>query len=341
MESFKQKLDQYLGCVVPRIIEEPLASHYRILSQFLIEGGKRLRPICAYSAFNGYGGSGDILPAAASVELMHCSSLVHDDIMDEDEFRRGHPTIFKQHSDRQKQGKGSNIFVDKKGKLGASYAIIAGNILYSIGQHCLMESEFEPQKVLFAVRSYERTFRIVNDGQILDMEMSTRRSATIDEYINMVQMKSAALFELSLSLGAHFAGAKEEHIGALISFGRHMAIGFQIHDDILDLTDGKGHALGSDIKEGKMTIIVIHALTNAKPTEKKEILSHLGNGAASSHEIDRVIDMFTKTKSILHAQEEAKRQISLSKKALVKAGLRKNEFDFFFGLADKMITRKK
>jgi octaprenyl-diphosphate synthase len=212
-------------------------------------GGKRIRPsllLLAAKLFN-YRGRGAIRLGAV-VEIIHTATLVHDDIIDEAETRRGRPAANTQ--------------------WGNSKCVLAGDWLY-------MQA--------FKVAVQERNFRILDtlieltqqmvEGELLQME-KLGQLISLDEHFNLIYRKTACLFSVSMRMGAILGGATAEQEENLAQYGRNLGMAFQIVDDALDLTaseDVLGKPVASDLREGKVTMAVIHALQRCTPAERKLI----------------------------------------------------------------------
>lgn len=216
---------------------------YEASKHLLNAGGKRLRPVTVLLSSELVGGDAEAaIHAAISVELLHNFTLIHDDIMDEDELRRGIPTV---HS----------IW-------GIPYAILAGDTLHALSFHLLSRSQAPAERIVRAVEVLSRACVEICEGQWMDMEFEKRTDVSEEEYLKMVAKKTGALYEASAVLGGIMGGGSDEQIKALGEFGRNIGIGFQIYDDILDITakdEEIGKDRGSDIAEGKKTLLVIKA----------------------------------------------------------------------------------
>lgn len=261
-----------------RRIEEIVSGEPRELyeaSKHLIKsGGKRLRPLALVLASKMYGLSPEISSwAAAAVEILHNFTLIHDDIIDQDEYRRGVPTVHK-------------IW-------GEGLAIVAGDLLFAKSYEALLRLlnyGLNYEKILSAIRELTWAATTVAEGQAMDIMFESRETVTIDEYIEMVKKKTAALFKSSVVIGALIAGAPDEDILKLADFAFNIGIAFQIRDDELGLVaDEKvlGKPKYSDIRKGKKTILVIYALERASEEQRKAIMSVLGNTKASREELER------------------------------------------------------
>ncbi len=266
-------------------------------------GGKRVRPFLTIVACEAVGGKGrHALPAAASVELLHTFTLVHDDIMDKDLERRGKPTV---HS-----------------LWGDDLAILVGDALYSASFKAmagLHDKGVEPKVVLEALMDLMLANEEVNVGQMMDMLFEGAESVSERDYLSMIQKKTGALIEASVVIGATVGGAKKRQLDALRVYGMNCGLAFQIKDDVLDLTADRrdfGKPIGSDIRSGKKTLIVIHAMKNAPEMDRKALLGVLGRDDASDAEVDKVIRALAASGSIAYCEKRVTKLVSEAKKSL-------------------------
>ncbi|MEM4927367.1 MAG: polyprenyl synthetase family protein [Sulfolobales archaeon] len=262
-----------------RRIEELVSGHPRELydaSMHLIRaGGKRLRPLLVVLASKMYGLSLEISSwAAAAVEIFHNFTLVHDDIMDRDEFRRGVPTVHK-------------IW-------GEALAIVAGDLLFAKSYEALLrllDYGLSYERIVSAIRELTWAAATVAEGQALDVLFTSRDNVTVSEYIEMVKKKTAGLFRSSVLMGAIIAGASDDELAKLAEFAIDIGIAFQIRDDELGLVaDEKtlGKPKYSDLREGKKTVLVLYALERASEEQRRIILNSLGRSSATRDELERV-----------------------------------------------------
>lgn len=207
--------------------------------------GKRIRPMLVLLAAEAACGDPEqALPVAAAVELLHNFSLIHDDIEDRDELRRGRPTLWK--------------------LWGQAQAINTGDAMFAMA-HLALESSAErglpAERILRALRAFDQMCVHLTIGQHLDLGFETRDDVTADEYMRMIEGKTAALTHACCELGAIVAGAPEPRIAAMAEFGRQLGLAFQLQDDVLGIwgdpaVTGKA---GSDLKHRKKTLPVIYA----------------------------------------------------------------------------------
>src|SRR6059036_2382379 len=236
---------------------------YDAASTYLTSGGKKLRPFLVIKSCEMFAGKEEkALPAAAAVELIHNFSLIHDDIMDNDDIRHGISTVHK--------------------KYGLPIALIAGDILFSkafqvLSLHGKKMGHYDT--IIAEMNRILSTSCVhVCEGQGLDIQMSSsNKIPTIDEYLEMIQKKTASLFEVSCALGVLSSPEPlVDNVDNLSKFGRFTGIAFQLIDDLIGVTgDPKltGKAVGNDIREGKKTYPIL--------LERKKIMRAFGSKGAN------------------------------------------------------------
>jgi geranylgeranyl diphosphate synthase type I len=318
IEEILQKKAKLVDESIPKFLPiTPPDELYKAMRHLLDAGGKRLRPSALLLASEAVGGKPeDVLPAAIAVELVHNFTLIHDDIMDEADLRRGLTTVHK--------------------KWGVPRAIIAGDALYSKAFEILSCTKSEPQRLVESLELLSKTCTDICEGQWMDMNFQTRKDVNEEEYMRMVEKKTAVLFASALKLGAMLSGANREHVRALWDFGRLTGVGFQIYDDVIDLITPEeilGKAQGGDIIEGKRTLIIIHALSKGVSIEA------LGKCNATRSEISAALITLQESGSIDYAMHKALGFVDEGKAAL--AVLPDSEAKkTLIELADYMIERK-
>lgn len=265
-------------------------------------GGKRLRPFVLVKCCEIVGGSvEDALPAAVSVELLHNFTLIHDDVMDKDDFRHGAPTVHKVY--------------------GESAAIIAGDMLFALVFKYVCEAFWKrnlpPSTTQRVVEALSEAAITVCEGQWMDMSLQNKRDTTEEAYLSLVAKKTGRLYLASALIGGIVGGAKGEALRSLSIFGERVGQAFQVADDLLGAVgDSKktGKPVGSDMRNGKSTIIFLHALRTSTPQNRRIILKAFGNQEASKEEVADALEALERTGSIEYGKEMA-RQLSERAKA--------------------------
>lgn len=233
-------------------VEEP-HSLFEPIKYILEDGGKRLRPILTLMAYNLYREDIErVLKSAIGIEIFHNYTLLHDDVMDDAELRRGRLTVHK--------------------KWNGNVAILSGDAAAIIAYKYI---EFVEDKYLRrAIDGFNQVAMDVCKGQQYDMEFETRQNVTEDEYIHMIYLKTSVLIAGSLRHGALIAGAPEHEYNALYDFGGYLGLAFQLQDDYLDVYgDVKvfGKNIGGDIVSNKKTYMLIKAFELASPEQREEL----------------------------------------------------------------------
>lgn len=230
----------------------------------LVEGGgKRLRATLPWLVAKAVGDShSGLLDVGAAIEIIHNFTLVHDDIMDDDDIRRGRPAV--------------HVAYD------LPTAINAGDAMLAIAFEAMAVAEgIEPELLPFLVKRIGRMVRKCSEGQQLDIEFEDRGFVTEDEYITMIHGKTAAMFLTCAEVGSHLAGADTETIECMHDWGLAVGLCFQLMDDLIDVlsdSDTLGKPSGSDVAQGKRTLMVIHALEQPPSKSKDDLMAVLGKG---------------------------------------------------------------
>ena len=253
---------------------------YEASAHYISSGGKRLRPFIVTKASELFGGSSrKAMPAAAAVELVHNFSLVHDDIMDNDNVRHNVPTVHASY--------------------GIPLAILAGDILFSKAFQLMsvggLKEGISEKSISEMVSRLSTACINVCEGQALDMRMAAEGVTAYSEgdYISMIEKKTASLFELSCSLGVLSAdNCNKGDLERLSIFGKNIGIAFQLIDDLIGIVgDPKvtGKAVGNDIREGKKTYPMVLVLEKADLQEKNTLLRIFGSRKTTDWELKDAI----------------------------------------------------
>nr|WP_245835449.1 polyprenyl synthetase family protein [Natronolimnobius baerhuensis] len=284
-------------------------------SRYLLDaGGKRLRPTLLlttaealadveplstnYREFPTFdGGTVDMIAAAVSVEIIQSFTLIHDDIMDDDDLRRGVPAVHKEYD------------------LGT--AVLAGDTLYSKAFEIMLDTGARSDRTVKALDVLATTCRKLCEGQALDIEFEQHSDVTPEEYLKMVEQKTAVLYAASACLPAILQGADDKTVDALYGYGLDIGRAFQIHDDVLDLTvpsEKLGKQRGSDLVENKQTLITAHA--RKQGLEIEELVDTTDIDAVTEREIDNAVTEIERVGSIEYATDQAYKFVDQGKARL-------------------------
>lgn len=243
--------------------------------------GKRMRPILILLMARNFGQITDVTQnAAVGLELLHTASLVHDDVVDESEERRGQASV--------------NATYDNK------VAVLVGDYILSTALLCVARTHSE--QIVTYLAELGRT---LSDGEILQLSNIGRKDISEDIYYDVIKQKTAALFEACAGIGALSSGASEEDVMAAKQFGQNLGIIFQIRDDIFDYYDSKeiGKPTGNDMAEGKLTLPVIHAVNNGGDEDMKRLALKVKDHSVTAEEIASLVDYTKRMGGIEYAEK--------------------------------------
>jgi len=284
-------------------------------SRYLLDaGGKRLRPTVLlvvaealagespeaadYRAFPDLTGEAvDVMAAAVSVEVIQSFTLIHDDIMDDDDLRRGVPAVHREYD--------------------LETAILAGDTLYSKAFEIMLETGAPAERSVEALDVLANTCTQICEGQSLDVEFENRDDVLPEEYLGMVEQKTAVLYAASAAIAAILVGADDGTVDALYGYGLDVGRAFQIHDDVLDLTvpsDRLGKQRGSDLVEDKRTLITLHARKHGVDVDG--LVETDDVDAVTEAEIDEAVAALEGAGSIEYAKETAEELVENGKARL-------------------------
>jgi geranylgeranyl diphosphate synthase type I len=287
---------------------------YEAARYLLKAGGKRLRPTVSllaaeaiadvdplskdYRSFPAVDGSDvDVMAAAVSLEVIQSFTLIHDDIMDDDDLRRGVPAVHKAYD--------------------TETAILAGDTLYSKAFEIMTETGARPEHGLEAMRMLASTCTRICEGQALDVQFESETEVLPEEYLDMVEHKTAVLYGAAAAIPAILLGADDEVVDALYHYGIDSGRAFQIQDDVLDLTvpsEKLGKQRGSDIVENKETLITLHA--RQQGVDVDGLVDSESVEAVTEAEVEVAVERLEEAGSIEYARQTARDLTEQSKERL-------------------------
>jgi len=248
---------------------------YDPLTYFIQIGGKRIRPILTLLGAELFGGQQkNAIKPALAIEVFHNFTLIHDDIMDEAPLRRGKDTVHR--------------------KWNENVAILSGDALLIRSYQLL--NQIPTDRLGDALELFNRTALEVCEGQQYDLDFEDRKDVSVDEYIEMIRLKTSVLLGCALEMGAITAGASNENRAHLYNFGQHIGIAFQIQDDVLDVygdPEKFGKQAGGDIVANKKTVLYLSALQKANATQL-EVLKQLSNEKDIQMKVERTTELFNR-----------------------------------------------
>ena len=328
MSELDSVLERY-AATVNRQIEKYLPRSGRPVTlhqpmwELLDRGGKRFRPALTLLFCKAAGGKERrAIPAASAVEILHNMTLIHDDIEDQSELRRGKPCV--------------HIM------FGQSAAINSGDAMLIKVFEAAADGSLEAATKNSLVQLFTKRAFQVTKGQALEFELNNREIFTDEDVIEVLRNKTSALVALACEAGVIVAGAKKSQLSVAGKFGEATGVGFQIVDDLLNVTGDVrkyGKEIGGDIREGKRTIMAAHLVKSASPEDREQFMKMLGKSAISQDEIGKTIELYKKYGSIDYARRLADRYIEEGLSALRRLP-RSNARDTIEALAGYMIRRE-
>lgn len=300
------KLAAYLGDIEQALNQHTFGSHpkelYEPVDYILSIGGKRLRPVLTLLSAACYGNHKNAMYQALAVEVFHNFTLLHDDIMDQAPLRRGQATVHH--------------------KWDVNRAILSGDVMLIQAYELLVKNNEQHAAQLIAV--FNKMAREVCEGQQLDMNFEAIQHVSESDYLYMIERKTSVLLGCALQLGAIVSNAPVSDENALYAFGVNLGLAFQIKDDVLDVfgePEKVGKQVGGDILANKKTLLLIHALENAKGNDAEELAYWLSEKNKNQEKIKAVSALYTKLKTdeYAHEKSESYYQIALENLKKVKA----------------------
>ncbi len=248
--------------------------------------GKRMRPILVLLAAKYVGGVNDaVIDGAVALELLHTASLVHDDVVDESAFRRGQASV--------------------NSLMGNKLAVLVGDFLVSRALSYALRTD--DARVIEWVAMLGEALA---DGELMQLSQSEAAEMSEEAYYDIVEKKTASLFSMCARVGAHLAGGSPEDVKTMSAFGHRVGLCFQLRDDIFDYDDSNltGKPTGKDMREGQLTLPVLHALSAKGTPELRTLAGKVRRGEASDSEISRLV-AFTKEAGGIEYAEQAMRSV--------------------------------
>jgi len=278
---------------VDAVIQHRLSSEVVLvnqLSQYIVNsGGKRLRPLLSLMASQAYGYEGEHHHTlAAIIEFIHTATLLHDDVVDESEMRRGRETA-------------NALF-------GNAASVLVGDFLYSRAFEMMVDvGSMKVMQIL------AETTNVIAEGEVMQLMNCHDADTTEQRYLDVIHAKTAKLFEAATRLGAVLCERPESEEQAMASYGMHLGTAFQLIDDVLDYSSSSeemGKNVGDDLAEGKPTLPLIYAMRNGSEEQSKIVRKAIEEGGLNY--LDQVMDAIKQTGAIEYTEETARKEAELA-----------------------------
>ena len=347
-KTFIPKINQAIGLIfeekLKTVKSDFLVSYYSELRDYILSGGKRIRPLLCIGAYNSLKEEDDnrIIYPSVGIELLHNASLIHDDIIDKDNYRRGEPSF---HYRFQKYHQEHNLEKMEKVDFGNSIGIIGGDSMYFLGLEAYLGNNFGDSLNLKATNYYHQAFIEIADGVLIETEMVNRNDISLNEYIEMISLKTGALIEKALLIGASYANIDEKYKKFFSIYGINLGIIFQIVDDILStFGDPKvtGKPTDGDIREGKWTCLLVEALNNLEMDDRILLNNLIKKTNITKSDVSQVKNLFLKADAINSCKEQSNKYYEEASDALKELSvvINSSELEFFTDLLDFVSKRE-
>lgn len=341
--EFDPKLRAYFDARIKDVHQENalVAEALEHTKKISLSGGKRLRPafmLAGYQAAEGEDAE-RLINTSIAVELIHMFLLMHDDVIDRDCLRHGVPTLHDHYADWGERF----LNLSDGTHFGNSIAIIVGDMLFAFGNDVLFRSGFPEKVVLEALSKTQKIVSYTGIGEASDIYFEYKREATSAEVLKLYEQKTARYtFEGPLHLGAILAGKGEELLSPLSHYALPLGTAFQIQDDLLGIFGNEqriGKPIGSDIQEGKLTLLVTTVFERSK-VYRQELADILTKGKLLTRsDIDRFRTIVTESGAVAHVKELAERSIREARTALEQLSIPMPSKSFLVGVTDYMLKR--
>ena len=300
------------------------ASLYAPIEYVLSIGGKRIRPVLMLLAYNLFKEDPErILMQAVALETYHNYTLLHDDLMDNADMRRGHDTVHK--------------------RWDANKAILSGDSMLVLAYQRMQQCDSHHLQAVLDV--FTETALEIGEGQEYDMTFETRNDVTEEEYIEMIRLKTSVLLACAVKIGAILADASEEDTENLYKFGEQLGLAFQLQDDLLDVYGDPavfGKAIGGDITSNKKTYMLINAVNRANPEQRRQLLQWI---EARHFDRNEKVQAVTALYDQIGIQQLCEQRINYyfneCRKYLAKVNVDEQRKQMLLSYTDEMMKRRK
>ncbi|GAA1608918.1 polyprenyl synthetase family protein [Nonomuraea maheshkhaliensis] len=334
-----QRLSGFLETWRAQVSDPGVEAAYGLLSSFILGGGKRVRPQLCYWGWRGAGGDDceEIISAAAALELCHAGLLIHDDIMDGSELRRGRSTVHMSLAGLH-DGPGAEAF-------GRAGGILLGTLSLAWSDALLSSCGVEGARLRSAHHVFDTMRTEVISGQYLDVLAQLRSGATEEEALTVIRYKSAKYtVERPLQIGGALAGAPLELLDEYSRFGVPLGEAFQLRDDVLG-TFGSSAQTGKsaldDLREGKQTVMFAHAVQHASPAQLVQLRTWHGNPALDEEHAAQVRQILIDTGALARVEQMIEERVGQAMTALSRAQIKPEAAGVLALMADQLAHRTK
>lgn len=359
-KEVEDEIKSFFEIELQSIKNDIICDFYKDIRHHTLLGGKRLRPIMCIMAYSGYSSyDNKILRASIAFELLHSSSLILDDAMDEDVIRHGEKTFNAIYADKflksarfdltpysdggnwiKKDGLSRLLLIQRSiSRYSYALSVLGSNIMYALSEKAIRSSGFSDSLISKALDMHREMYTKLNEGQLLDILME-HKGGNEEKYFEMIDNKTGILFKYPLSVGLLFSDKVD--INSLDIYSQNLSRAFQVHDDILGIfgeEDTTGKPVDSDIKEGKNTLLVIKTFELADQTQLRKVKAIIGNKNASPEDIEEIKDIMRECGSLDYCYKKENEFITAAKES-IDPQMEEKSKNFLTELCDFIIKRK-
>ncbi|MGP6206899.1 polyprenyl synthetase family protein [Cuniculiplasma sp. SKW3] len=341
MEAHREKINrhlrEYFDQIYGEVKDREMEKIVDLIRTYTVRGGKRVRPILVAAGYQLFGGkSEDIYGVAISIEISQSFFLIHDDIMDRSDLRRGFKSFHREVEDIIGN-------VRDKEHIAESLAIVGGDLAVDYSFDAIMRSGIDDQRKIKAIRELIEIIKITGYGEGLDVYSGTGYRLTTSDLIRLHLRKTAKYtIEGPLLMGARIAG-EDDPLWDLRVYGSLVGIAFQLHDDVIGLFGTEkeiGKPPKSDVNEGKQTLLMIEAMKRSGDADRKFIWDTLTSGNVSDHDFEKLKRIVEDTGSLDYTRWLINRFIEKGKEKLSRVNGDQEVKDFLMWFADYLVSRK-
>ena len=348
IKLYKPKINDAIKLIYDKKIKSIknafLKVYYSELREYFLAGGKRIRPLLCIATYNAFEKKNDdkIIFPSVGTEFLHNASLIHDDIIDKDNFRRGKPAFhyrFRQYHEVH------DLKKIPTEDFGNSIGIIGGDSAFFLGLEAYLYNNFKQDLNVNAIQYYEEVFKELCEGVLIEIDMVNQQNLKIHDYIEMISLKTGALIEKSILIGANYARVDDKYKTYLSTYGKNLGIIFQISDDILGtFGDEKitGKPVDGDIREGKKTCLLIEAYNTLNDKKRAQLNKLIKMPEITDIEVKEVKELFLEADVINSCKNLADTYYQEAKMSIdkLKGVINQSEIEFFEDLLNFVIKRK-
>lgn len=322
LEGYINKINKAITEI--RFPQEPYGL-YEPIVYTMDNGGKRIRPLLTLLCNDALGGENeDALPQAIGIELFHNFTLLHDDVMDNAAIRRGKPTVHR--------------------KWNRNTAILSGDAMLTLATQFL--STCREEKLYSIMSLFNKTAMEVYEGQQYDMNFETEKNISVNEYINMIRLKTSVLLGCACKLGAIVSGASVKNCDAVYNFGINLGVAFQLQDDYLDVYGSSpafGKTIGGDILNNKKTFLLTTALVKAGREAKEELHYWLNtnNEDSNQEKIENITSIYNALDIPYICEKKIKEYSDIALSSISEINLNREYKELFASFVEMLMHRKK